>query len=124
MTSVPINISRYYPNTAPQQLIAPPAFLSDRLEGRSPHVNANRGRKRRKAGRGRKASDAAKRKHVAPTGLNGGTGDTRVSSSTALPATPIMLQSTAFQVTTQTTTSALGLASVVQVPPTFTGTSL
>ena len=58
----------------------------------------------------------------APTGLNGGTGDTRVSSSTALPATPIMLQSTAFQVTTQTTTSALGLASVVQVPPTFTGT--
>ena len=110
-------------NTAPQQLIAPPAFLSDRLEGRSRQSatqTAAESGARQDAG-ARQVTHQSE-STFAPTGLNGGTGDTRVSSSTALPATPIMLQSTAFQVTTQTTTSALGLASVVQVPPTFTGT--
>lgn len=111
-------------DSVPRQLIAPPSFLSDRLEGRSRVAAAQTGGtpqgQSQQESQPQPTASAASGGVVAPTGASGGTGDSRVSSSTALATVPATFDTNAFQVTTQATSSTLGLANIIQ--PTFSGT--
>ena len=99
--------------SAPQQLIAPPGFLRDKLEGRSrsssKETTAASGGAQQSQQQGQQQQGA-----VAPTGKDGGTGDTRVSSSTATVTAPILSIANAFQANNSATTSSQGLANVFQ----------
>ena len=113
--------------TAPRRLLAPPAFLSDNLAGRSRASASQSAASDVASAGGGQASEqqliasAAGGGVVAPTSASGGTGDSRISASTALTTVPnANLNTNVFQVTNQATSSVTGLTSIIQ--PSLTGT--
>ncbi len=112
--------------SAPQQLIAPPQFLRDTLEGRS--------RNQRPAGAPVQAATPSTTTQVsgtqvasagsdlsgvlAPTGSGAGTSDSGLGASVTTTTAPVVLATNVFQATTEASTT--GPAAVLQ--PTSTGT--
>jgi hypothetical protein len=112
-------------SAAPTQLIAPPGFLRDTLEGRT--------RNQRPAGTPQAAqptptqaqasepaasSSGSTTTVLAPTGAGAGTGDSGVSASITTTTAPAVLTTNVFQSTTEAST--VGPAAILQ--PTSTGT--
>lgn len=111
--------------SVPQQLIAPPGFLRDTLEGRT--------RNQRPAGATQQAASPTQSTQantqvasagsdlsgvLAPTGSGAGTGDSGVAASVTTTTAPAVLTTNVFQSTTVASTS--GPAAILQ--PTSTGT--
>jgi hypothetical protein len=107
-------------DTAPRQLIAPPSFLSDKLEGRLRVAAAQPQGQAQQESQQQATAGAVSGVVVAPTSATGGTGDSRVSSTTSITTVPSTFDTNVFQATTQTTTSTSGLSNIIQ--PSFTGT--
>jgi hypothetical protein len=103
--------------SAPQQLIAPPGFLRDTLEGRS---RSSKNQDAATAGVQQGQQSGQQQSTVAPTGQNGGTGDSRVSSFTTTVSAPSAVTTNAFQQNNSATASVQGLTDTIQ--QTFSGT--
>lgn len=102
---------------APTQLLAPPVFLRDPLEGRTRTQQQRQEQPPTPAQQQAAAAQVAPT--VAPTAPGGGTGDPRVSAATASsPLTVASITTNVFQETN--TISTLGPAAVIE--PGFTGT--
>jgi hypothetical protein len=111
----------------PQQLIAPPGFLRDTLEGRtrnqkpagSPTAAQPSGTQAQASGQAASAGSGSDSGTVlAPTGAGAGTGDSGVSASVTTTTAPAVLTTNVFQSTTEAST--IGPAAVLQ--PGSTGT--
>ncbi len=96
-------------NTPPHQLIGPPPFLQDTLQGRGraghevaqEHGEGGNGKGGTSGGGGESAST------VAQTGLGGGTGDTSVTSTTTSVPPPAVLEQTVIPVTSTPSVNTL-----------------
>ncbi|MDX1374370.1 MAG: FecR family protein, partial [Burkholderiales bacterium] len=98
--------------TAPQQLIAPPPFLRDTLEGRAAAQKPAAGA----PGEGTTTSDGGESAStVAQTGPGGGTGDVGVSGATTTSTVPPQLQINPF-VVTEAAVAGGGIGAVASVP--------
>jgi len=102
--------------SAPQQLIAPPGFLRDKLEGRS-RTTSSPVAATGSTQQGLQQGQSSQQGTVAPTGQDGGTGDSRVSSSISTVANPT---TNAYQASNNAASSREGLANIIQ--QSFTGT--
>jgi hypothetical protein len=130
-------------NSAPQQLIGPPSFLRDRLEGRgrgqpasppsqqkptsgtsgsqqggtqqsvSQQAGTQQGGAQQESTSAGTAAGGESTPTLAPTGQGGGTGDTRASSSVSTPVVTVPVTPTVTAVTNQISTA--GPASVLQL---------
>jgi hypothetical protein len=103
-------------DAVPQRLLAPPAILQDRLEGRA------RAEEKKPAPPGQAPAQqqgGESATAVAQTGAGATTGDSRVSSSITEASLPVALQTNVYQVTTAET--ATGITNVV-TPTSNTGT--
>ena len=105
-------------NTPPHQLIGPPPFLQDTLQGRgrAGHKVAEEHGERGKGegGGGTSGGGGESANTVAQTGLGGGTGDTSVTSTTTSVPVPVFL--------TPTVTSATSTPSVNTLLASLSGT--
>ncbi len=112
-------------SAAPTQLIAPPGFLRDTLEGRTRNQRpagapAQAGTPSQQAAQSTQAASAGSEIPVVlpPTGSGAGTGDSGIAASITTTTTPAVLTTNVFQSTSEASTA--GPSSVVQ--PTNSGT--
>lgn len=95
----------------PEQLIAPPSFLDDTLQGRARAAGARQvaqAAQSGQTGQGGVGSGGAAASPVAPTGTNGGSADTRVSSAVSSAGATLTPTTTVFQTTNAFTTTGPG----------------
>ncbi|HVC12325.1 MAG TPA: FecR family protein [Burkholderiales bacterium] len=96
-------------NTPPQQLIGPPPFLQDTLQGRgrAGHEVAEEHGEHGKGQGGTSGAGGESASTVAQTGLGGGTGDTSVTSTTTSVPPPAVLVQTIIPVTSTPSVNTL-----------------